>query len=152
MNNSRNFFKCVFLGVVFGVGLALFGVVFRFKKMIKLGVFVPIEHLPKDRVLLHHVKLLRPFYQTSKVSVSLGFTKFVHKIDEVLGNPRLLRTPANRFFVMECMALLSDTRGNPSPALEDLKQIMNQLLTDLVVCFARDPSPSFSAELPDSRE
>ena len=120
-------------GAVLGVALSLFGMLVKLRKTVKKGVFVEFNHLQRDPYIVHYTKQLRPYFQTSKVSVSLGFRKFVTMVDEAMGNPSQFKRP---HFILDAMSLLSDDRRKPNQSAESLqllKQDMRTLLTDLVV-------------------
>ena len=129
----RRIMKYVVRGVFLGVALALFGILVKCKAFIKNGVFVEYKHLRLDPYVLYYIKQLRPYYQTSKVTVSTGFRKFVGVVDDALGNSRLFLA---QHFVIDSMSLLSDDRCTPEQdvaTLDILKHSMETLLTDLVL-------------------
>jgi hypothetical protein len=114
-------------GLIFGVTVAIAGIMIRLKKTSKNGLFVNFQHLQKDDYILFYLKQLRPYYQTSKFSVSLGFSKFIQKVDQALDNNLLFQ---DQFFIIDCMSLLSDHPKESSQTLNNLKDDMQKLLSD----------------------
>jgi|688.fasta_scaffold1840018_1 hypothetical protein len=119
-------------GVLFGMTVAFAGIMFRFKKNLKNGMLQNFKNLQKDDYILFYIKELRPYYQTSKFSVSLGFSKFIEKIDQALENPNFFK---DQFFILDSMSLLSDHPVQSSDKftkLTHLKKDMEKLLNDHV--------------------
>jgi hypothetical protein len=119
-------------GVLFGITLAVLGIIFHYKQLVTNGVFVECKYLKRDQYILYYVKQLRPYYQTSKLSVSAGFHRFIKKIDQALYNSQMF---VDDFFVEDSMALLSDDRKKPTQSGDvfvRLKADMRQLLIDHV--------------------
>ena len=119
-------------GVLFGIAVAFSGIMYRFKKNLKNGMLQNFKNLQKDDYILFYIKELRPYYQTSKYSVSLGFSKFIEKIDQALENQNLFK---DQFFILDSMSLLSDhpvQSPDKFTKLTDLKKDMEKLLNDHV--------------------
>ena len=119
-------------GVLFVIAVAFSGIMYRFKKNLKNGMLQNFKNLQKDDYILFYIKELRPYYQTSKYSVSLGFSKFIEKIDQALENQNLFK---DQFFILDSMSLLSDhpvQSPDKFTKLTDLKKDMEKLLNDHV--------------------
>ena len=124
--------RLLLCGVALGVTLSLFGIMVQLRKRVQNGVFVEYKYLQLDPYILYYTKQLRPYFESSRISVSLGFQKFVAKIDEAMGNPQLFKQD---HFVLDAMLFLSDDRVKPTQnpeSLQLLKRDMTTLLTDLV--------------------
>jgi hypothetical protein len=122
--------KHLIFGVLFGMTIAFAGIMFRLKKNLKNGMLQNFKNLQKDDYILFYMKELRPYYQTSKFSVSLGFSKFTEKIDQALENPKFFK---DEFFILDCLSLLSDHPVQSSDKytkLTLLLQDMEKLLND----------------------
>lgn len=140
----KDLFRYIVTGALIGILFVFVGIMSKVRKRVRSGVFVPYKYLQYDKTLLYYTKKIRPYYQTSKFGVSLGFTQFVTSIDNFIKN-KVHNIPykqnfSSSFFVLDVMALLSDDRyehikkkNKKRDEFNNLKETIQTLITDLVV-------------------
>jgi len=78
-------FQYALIGATMGFLLAFIGLLVKYRRMLKHGIFVETINLHRNETLTNLIRQVRPYCQTSRYGVHQKYKKFIAMADDLVG-------------------------------------------------------------------